>query len=343
MGFIVFCIHSPGENTMISPRSRFLDMVRHVPGAEPVVSPFLPKPELLEKTLRHLHLPVGQDAVENEIRLARALHYEPMFMTDLAGLIFPQAAPAQNEDDIRRLIATCQRVEERAPEIHRFYREWRERAGDEGVIVIGHPQVTWLSSQISQQDMVFFESDYPAAYRACTEAILQAALQVFEIAMQEGIDFMSEGGYGLEMVSPGWYEKYDLRYIPQLTAWTHAHGGLFWYHNCGRTRELIRRGHFNALGADLIETISPPPEGNNDLGEARGLLDPAICTKGNLSLILLRDGSVEEVKEATRQMVRAVQGYAHIYSTADAVFAETPAENFVAFLRTARDEAERLL
>lgn len=328
---------------MLSPRKRFLDKVRHVPGAAPVVSPFLPKPELLEKTLRYLHLPVRQNPVENEICLARALHYEPMFMTDLAALIFPQSAPAQSEDDIRRLTAICRRIGDRTNEIHRYYREWRERAGEEGVIVIGHPQVTWLSSQISQQDMVYFESDYPETYRACTEAILQAALRVFEIAMQEGIDFMSEGGYGLEMVSPVWFEKYDLRYIPQLTDWTHAHGGLFWYHNCGRTRELIRRGHFNRLGADVIETISPPPEGNNDLSVARALIDPAICTKGNLSLILLRDGSQDDVELATRQMVRAVQGYSHIYSTADAVFAETPVENFVAFLRTARNEAERLL
>jgi uroporphyrinogen-III decarboxylase len=144
------------------------------------------------------------------------------------------------------------------------------------------------------------------------------------------------------MVSPRWYETNDLPYIRRLSAWTHAQGGLFWEHNCGRTRELIQRGFFNLLGADVLETISPPPEGNNDLAEARRLLDPAICTKGNLSLILLRDGSVEQIEQATRLMVRAVQGFAHIHSTADAVFAETPAENFVAFLRTAREEAERV-
>jgi uroporphyrinogen-III decarboxylase len=321
---------------MLSPRERFLAKVRHIPGAAPVVSPFLPKPELLEATLRYLHLPTSSDPVENEIRVARTLRYEPM-------LIFPQGVPAQSEEDIHQLTATCQRVEERDPEIHRYFREWREKVGDEGVIVIGHPLVPWLSLQVSQQDMVFFESDYPEAYHACTEAILHAALHVFAIAMQEGIDFLSEGGYGLEMVSPGWYEKYDLSYIPRLTDWTHAHGGLFWYHNCGRTRELIRRGYFNRLGADVIETISPPPEGNNDLAAARTLLDPRICTKGNLSLILLRDGTPEVVEEATRRMVRAVQGYSHIYSTADAVFAETPVENFVTFLRTAREEAEKLL
>jgi uroporphyrinogen-III decarboxylase len=190
--------------------------------------------------------------------------------------------------------------------------------------------------------MVYVAADYPEVYRACMDAILQAACQIFAIAMQEGIDFMSEGGYGLEMVSPAWYEKYDLPYIQQLSGWTHAHGGLFWEHNCGRTRQLMLCGFFNRLGVDVLETISPPPEGNNDLAEARRLLDPAICTKGNLSLILLRDGSVEEIRNATRKMVGAVRGFAHIHSTADAVFAETPAENFVAFLRTARAEAEKI-
>jgi hypothetical protein len=332
---------------MTSPRQRFLNYVRRVPGATPIVSPFLPKPELLEKTLRYLKLPVHGDPILDEISLSHALDYEPMFMTDLSSLFFTPAPGGilpeiRSEADLRKLIAQCERVGENEAEIHRYYREWRDKVGDEGVIVIGHPQIPWLSAQVKQEEMVYIEADYPQAYRDCLEAIFQAATYVFEIGMQEGIDFMSEGGYGLEMVSPRWYEAYDLPYISRLSGWTHAHGGLFWEHNCGKTRELIRRGYFNLLGADVLETISPPPEGNNDLAEARRLLDPAICTKGNLSLILLRDGKVEDIIQATRKMVQAVQGFAHIHSTADAVFAETPAENFVAFLRTAREEAARL-
>jgi hypothetical protein len=144
------------------------------------------------------------------------------------------------------------------------------------------------------------------------------------------------------MISPAQFAAQDAPYTHRLADWTHDRGGLFWYHNCGQTRELIRRGHFDRLGADVIETVAPPPEGDNDLGESRRYLSPATCSKGNLSLGLLRDGSVEDVTEATRHMVRAVQGYAHIHSTADAVYAETPPENFVAFIRTAREEAERL-
>ena len=115
---------------MTSPRSRFLNYVRRVPGAAPVVSPFLPKPELLVKTLRYLNLPAGEDPVENEIRLSRALSYEPMLMTDLGGLIFPPDAnllngQVQSEAGLIRLISLCERVGNKEHAIHGYYREWR--------------------------------------------------------------------------------------------------------------------------------------------------------------------------------------------------------------------------
>jgi hypothetical protein len=40
-------------------------------------------------------------------------------------------------------------------------------------------------------------------------------------------------------------------------------------------------------------------------------------------------------------MVQTVQGFTHIHPTADAVYAETPAENFVSLVQTARHESER--
>jgi hypothetical protein len=382
---------------MVSARQRFVDYVCRASGARPVVSPFLPKPGLVTQTLRYLGLAAGEDAVQNEIRLARALDYEPMFMTACETLIFPWreddpcerstecsrrrpvAGPGRSNDeyayfvldtpegpwtrrvsrqrgvfgepsgfavqveaDHARLQAVCAQIGEREADIRRYFCEQRAAVGEEGVLVIGHPHVPWLCGQISPEAMIYHAWDYPEMFRRSMEAVYRAACTVFEIAMQEGIDFMSESGYGLEMISPEHFATQDLPYTRRLADWTHERGGLFWVHNCGKTRELIRFGQFDRLGADVIETIAPPPEGDNDLGESRSCLDPAICSKGNLSLGLLRDGTIEEVTEATRRMVRAVRGYAHIHSTADAVYAETPAENFVAFVRTAREEADRL-
>ena len=361
----------------LSPRQRFLAYVRAPQGARPVISPFLPHPPVIRSTLEYLDLPVSGDFVQDEVTLSRALDYEPMFMTDCHGLIFAwqvdetrsdnefevsviptsrgdwvrkvrrgaastdeSCYAVQTEADHTMLIAVCEQVSDREEPIRAYFREWRQRVGEDGVIVIGHPHPSWLGYQISQTQTYLHWSDYQDAFRRSMDAIYEASLFVMQIAMDEGIDFMSDSSYGLEMTSPALFEVMDLPYVRAFSDWTHARGGLMWYHNCGQTRRLILDGMFSKLGADLIETIAPPPAGDNDLAESRRYLDRRICTKGNIDLTLLRDGTPEEVVRATRQMVEAVRGYAHVFSTADAVLEGTPPENFVAFVTTAREAAE---
>lgn len=359
----------------LSPRRRFLDYVRRGPGARPVVSPFLPHADVVRATLAHLGLPVTGDLITDEVHLARALDYEPMFMTACHDLIFPwvedparsdadwivmtmatpdgpwmrrvsrrlgvwgddEGFPVKTEDDYGRLVAVADAVGEREDELRAYFRTWRERVGEDGVIVIGHPHVTWMGYQVSQRNLIFHEIDYREAFHRGMDAIYRAACFVFEIAMAEGIDFMSESCSGLEMTSPRDFDRLDLPYLKAFSAFVHARGGLFWYHNCGLTRHLIATGRFDQFSPDVVETVAPPPEGDNDLAESRRALDPGICSKGNLSLLLMRDGTPDQVAQATRAMVAAVQGYAHIHSTADAVLTGTPPENFIAFLRTARN------
>jgi hypothetical protein len=363
----------------LSARQRFLSYVRGTPGARPVVSPFLPHPDVVRAALAYLGLPVLEhDPVANEICLAHALDYEPMFMTDCPGIIFPwvldehrsddhwqiytlatpsgewqrrvsralgqwgddSGFPVKTKQDHRRILEVCAAIGEREEEIRRYFRDWRSRVGDEGVIVIGHPHVTWLAYQISQQNLIYHYGDHFETFRRSEEAIFRAALFVFQIAMEEGVDFMSESCYGMEMNSPARFDEDDLPYLKRLADWTHQRGGLFWYHNCGATRRLILAGRLNAFHPDVLETVAPPPEGDNDLAESRRYLDPAICSKGNLSLCTLRDGTVEQVILETREMVSATRGYRHIHSTADAVLPGTAPENLIAFVRTARVVSE---
>jgi hypothetical protein len=358
-----------------SPRQRFLSYVRDPRSSSPIVSPFLPHADVIDGTLRHLHLPVSADAVKNEAALAHALHYEPMFMTECSGLIFnwqidesrstadtalrviatrkgewtrtsPRAeipwsdeagCPVRTPADHDMLVCVCEQVGEREKEIREYFRSWRRQVGDDGVIVLGHPHPSWLGYQINPSSIFFHWNDYQDLFIRSMEALYDASIFVMSIALEEGIDFMSDSSYGLEMTSPALFSAMDLPYIQRFSTWTHEHGGLFWYHNCGHTSKLIRSGTFNMLGADVIETIAPPPEGDNDLRESRKHIAFGICTKGNLNLRLLRDGTPAAVIEQTRAMVDAVRGWSHIYSTADAVLPGTPPENFVAFIRTVRD------
>jgi len=358
-----------------SPRQRFLSYVRHPATSPPIVSPFLPHPEVIRETLKYLHLPVTDDPIKNEIRLARELEYEPMFMTDCSGLIFNWSidesrssesiafrvikthagewawraprkeipwsdeadCPVQTERDHAMLVSVCEQVAERSEEISNYFRTWRQNVGEEGVIVIGHPHPSWLGYQINPTNIFYQWNDFQKVYLRSMDALYEASIFVMSVAMSEGIDFMSDSSYGLEMTSPELFATMDLPYIRKFADWTHRHDGLFWYHNCGFTSRLIKEGVFNTLGADVIETIAPPPEGDNNLAESRSHIDRRICTKGNLSLRLLRDGSPDEIRQQVRTMVTAVDGYAHIFSTADAVLPGTKPENFITFVRATRD------
>jgi hypothetical protein len=358
-----------------TPRKRFLEYVRDPQGKRQIVSPFLPHPSVIKETLKYLNLEVTDNDIKNEITLSRKLDYEPMFMTDLSGFIFPwkvdenlsdndtitsviptskgdwikktprsemqwceeSGCPVQTEDDHEKLVLVCEQIENYKEEIRQYYREWRKKVGEDGVIVIGHPHPSWLGFQISPQNIYLHWNDYRDAFQKSMDAIYKASIYIMSIAIEEGIDFMSDSCYGLEMSSPKIFEEMDLPYIRDFSKWTHERNGLFWYHNCGLTRQLIMKGYFNKLGADVIETIAPPPEGDNDISESRKYIDPKICTKGNLSLLLLRDGSPDQIKIETQKMFEAVKGFKHILSTADGVLTGTPPENFVMFVKTARE------
>lgn len=363
-----------------TPRQRLLSYVRQPQGQRPIVSPFLPAPDVIEATLVHLGLEVTEDRVENEIRLAGALDYEPMFMTGCTGLIFPwrldenrsddttqvhvidtpdgpwemrvsnglgpwadeSAFPVQTCADHEKLQLVCQQIEGREAQIRAEYRQWRQRVGEGGVIVIGHPNPSWLAMQIGQASMILHWCDHNEAYRRSMDAIFQASLFVFEIAMEEGIDFMSASGMGMEMTSPSLFREMDVPILRAYTDWVHQRDGLFWYHNCGMIRELVGEGLIDQTRTDVFETMAPPPTGDLDLADGRRRIDPAICTKGNFDLGLLRYGTPGEIEVATREMVLATRGYAHIHSTSDGVFSGTPPENMIAHVRTARETAEAL-
>ena len=355
-------------------RQRFLSYVRHSGDAPHIVSPFLPHPEVIGSTLAWLHLPVTGDAVADEIALSKHLGYEPMFMTDCAGLIFnwqidesrstqemttrvirtPQGewvrkspredipwsdesgCPVNTPHDHAMLVAVCEQVSEQEQTIREYFRVWRERVGENGVIVLGHPHPGWLCAQISPSNIFYEWNDNRDDFVRSMDAVFQASLSVMSIAVEEGIDFMSDSSYGLEMTSPALFAAMDLPYIRAFSAWAHDHGSLFWYHNCGFTRQMIADGTFNRLGTDVLETIAPPPEGDNELAEARRALDRRICSKGNLNLQLLRDGTPDAIRAEVDGIGRAVRGYAHIISTADAVLPGTRPENFVSFVKAAQ-------
>jgi len=87
-------------------------------------------------------------------------------------------------------------------------------------------------------------------------------------------------------------------------------------------------GYYNQMGIDLFETLSPPPVGNvADLARARRILDPEMCTRGNLGLDVLLQGTPDDVAQATMKILDATKGFKHIVAASDYLFYDIPLEN----------------
>ena len=65
-----------------------------------------------------------------------------------------------------------------------------------------------------------------------------------------------------------------------------------------------------------------------------GYEDQFICSKGNLQVELLRDGTPEQIVAATRKLCEVSKGWKHIVSIADTIMAGTPPENLKLFADT---------
>ena len=92
------------------------------------------------------------------------------------------------------------------------------------------------------------------------------------------------------------------------------------------------------MGIDLFETLSPPPVGNiSDLAHAREILDPQICTRGNIGLDLLLNGTVEEIEAATIKIIEATEHHKHMVAASDYLFYDIGLDNVKTVVRTVKN------
>lgn len=109
------------------------------------------------------------------------------------------------------------------------------------------------------------------------------------------------------------------------------------YHNCGFAKQF--HPNYSEMGMSLWETVSAPPQGDNDLAGAKAEIGDRICLLGNLDQVqFLKEASPAEVMECARQIVgSAKDGGRYIFSTSDYLEKSTPRENVVAMIEAAKE------
>jgi uroporphyrinogen-III decarboxylase len=130
-----------------------------------------------------------------------------------------------------------------------------------------------------------------------------------------------------EFVLP--YEKKALRVLEEA-------GKPAIYHNCGKARNLYPC--YKTLGISVWETVSPPPQGDNDLREAKDFFGGDLILSGNLDQVhFLKTASIAEIEEeAGRIMETGKPGGHYIFAASDYLETGTPVENVKAMIRGAR-------
>jgi hypothetical protein len=177
-------------------------------------------------------------------------------------------------------------------------------------------------------DTVMLHNDYPERCEAMMKKIIEIDKRLFKAVANGGGDFIFLGGPAAEMVSPSIYERLIIPNSQIVTEAAHASGLLVYSHICSPIEPFLTMGFYNRMGIDLFETLSPPPVGNvKSIGDALSKLDDRICTRGNVGLDVLLNGTAEDVRAKILEILKASVGRKHIVAASDYLFYNTPEEN----------------
>jgi uroporphyrinogen-III decarboxylase len=185
-----------------------------------------------------------------------------------------------------------------------------------------------LMGLLSVENLAILAMLEPDRYQKVCDIIRDVNIELIKAVFAAGADFVFLGAPGIELLSPQLYEDFIVQHSHVITEAVHSIGGLVYSHICSPIEPLLSKGYYNQMGLDLFETLSPPPVGNvQSLEKARKILDENMCTRGNIGLDILLNGTLEQIEQQTLKIINATKGYKHMVAAADYLFYDIPLEN----------------
>ena len=211
-------------------------------------------------------------------------------------------------------------------------RDYSAFFGDDGPVSLQWEMAPYaMLSYPSIATTAMLPYDDEKRYYRLMDKIEALDMRIIDAIVGTGIDFIVLGSHGSEIISPRYYDDYIMPYAIRLADYAHEKGFMIYNHSCGLIEPMLTMGYFNRMGIDLFETISPQPEGNIiTFEDALSKLDPDICTRGNVSLTLLLNGSPEDVKKEVFSIMKAAEGRKHFVAASDYLMYDVPEANVIA-------------
>ena len=213
--------------------------------------------------------------------------------------------------------------------------------GERGLLQV-HPR-SMLSGMtqflgMSECMMAFYDDRelFDALLRVLAEHFQAATRQILEWGAE--IVFVSWHNFG---VSSGWSPHiFREAFMPVIKAnidLVHSYGALYNYFDNGKVMPIV--ADIGSMGPDIISSLCPPTVGDVDLATVKRLIGDRVCLHGNVdAIIVVQQGTPQEVREATRQAIRVgAPGSGFILGNSDSFFMDTPRANIEAFFAAARE------
>jgi len=176
-------------------------------------------------------------------------------------------------------------------------------------------------------------ADHREVMERAFEAEAQTVALCVECAAAAGADYVFGAINGLELYSPAVWERYFIPEARALHDLAHSLGMRCWVHTCGHMNRLIAMGAYEALDADILESLSHPPLGDvEDLRQDRASLGDGVVTRGAVNVGLFYSEDLDQVRERTRYVLEQTRGYRHMMGDTNGSYPPYPRDNILAMV-----------
>ena len=164
------------------------------------------------------------------------------------------------------------------------------------------------------------------------------ALAVLKSLLEQGVTNIL-GSWYYASLSAGWspaiFHEVFFPCLRDHAALVHQYGGIYHIYDDGKMMRTLPE--YVAAGADVVDTLTPPPVGDVDLAAAKRLYGRQTCLKGYIDLLyVIKEGTPELIERTVREAIEvAAPGGGFILGTSDSIRDGTPLENVLAYYAAA--------
>lgn len=245
---------------------------------------------------------------------------ETYTLSSVANSWFLTGHPVTEEEDFKILQYIYENISLTANE-KEFEDDFR-RLGERALLLplIGVRSKTSFQALVEHwcgtEGLTYSLYDYEDTVRECLAVMDEQDMKTVEIAARTSAEaFLFYEDSSTTNISPEFFETYTAPAINRWGSYLHNHGKLLIHHACGSLRDLLPL--MDRTEIDVIESISPPPTGNVDIGEAFEALSDWIGLIGGIEPTFFLNCTMPELENRVRELLAVSKDRKFVLANSD--------------------------